>query len=216
MGRDFTERGNIVRANFFHDIGKNNCNAIYLDDCASGTRVVNNICVRAGRGIMIGGGRDNVVENNIFVDCDPAVWVDGRGLGWMKNYFNGEDKTLFDRLKAVNFDRPPYSERYPELARIMKDNPAEPKNNRIAKNIRVGGTWLAVHDGVEKLLDVRNNFDQGDPRFVNPSVNDFRLRPDSPALKLGFEPIAIDKIGVQSDEYARAATQPTQQAQAGQ
>ena len=42
-------------------------------------------------------------------------------------------------------------------------------------------------------------FDQhsliADPRFVDPDHDDYRLQPDSPALKLGFEPIPVEKIG---------------------
>jgi hypothetical protein len=35
-----------------------------------------------------------------------------------------------------------------------------------------------------------------DPRFVNPEEGDFRLKDDSPALKLGFEPFDYTKAGV--------------------
>ena len=38
------------------------------------------------------------------------------------------------------------------------------------------------------------------PLFVDPAAHDYRLRPDSPALKLGFKPIPFDKIGPQADE----------------
>jgi hypothetical protein len=34
-----------------------------------------------------------------------------------------------------------------------------------------------------------------DPRFVNAGSYDFRLRPDSPALKLGFQPIDLEGAG---------------------
>ena len=34
-----------------------------------------------------------------------------------------------------------------------------------------------------------------DPRFVDPDRDDYRLRPDSPALELGFKPIPVEKIG---------------------
>ena len=34
-----------------------------------------------------------------------------------------------------------------------------------------------------------------DPRFVDPEKDDYRLRPDSPALKVGFKPIPVEKIG---------------------
>jgi parallel beta-helix repeat protein len=42
-----------------------------------------------------------------------------------------------------------------------------------------------------------------DPRFVDPDHDDFRLRPDSPAFALGFEPIPVEKIGPYQDK-ARA------------
>jgi len=34
-----------------------------------------------------------------------------------------------------------------------------------------------------------------DPLFVDPDKDDYRLKPDSPAFKLGFEPIPVEKIG---------------------
>jgi hypothetical protein len=34
-----------------------------------------------------------------------------------------------------------------------------------------------------------------DPRFVDADRFDFRLRPDSPALKLGFHPIDLSQVG---------------------
>ena len=34
-----------------------------------------------------------------------------------------------------------------------------------------------------------------DPMFVDPANDDYRLRANSPALKLGFQPIDLRKIG---------------------
>ena len=34
-----------------------------------------------------------------------------------------------------------------------------------------------------------------DPQFVDPTVRDYRLQPNSPALKIGFQPIDLDPIG---------------------
>lgn len=50
-----------------------------------------------------------------------------------------------------------------------------------------------------------------DPSFVDGTHGDFRLKPDSPALKLGFEPIPLESIGPYSDN-ARA-TWPIQEAE---
>jgi hypothetical protein len=34
-----------------------------------------------------------------------------------------------------------------------------------------------------------------DPLFVDPLHDDYRLRPDSPALKMGFQPTDVSQIG---------------------
>jgi hypothetical protein len=35
-----------------------------------------------------------------------------------------------------------------------------------------------------------------DPLFVGARHDDYRLRPESPALRLGFKPIPVEKIGL--------------------
>ncbi len=44
-----------------------------------------------------------------------------------------------------------------------------------------------------------------DPLFVDPARRDYRLRPESPALKLGFRPIDTRSIGLKKDFPARLA-----------
>jgi len=199
MGRDWSQRGNVVRYNFFHEMGNGDVQAIYLDDWTSGVTVYGNICQGALRGILVGGGRDNIMENNIFVNCGQAIHIDQRGLGWAKNYFDGTDKTLFTRMDAVNATKPPYTDKYPALATLLNDEPALAKGNRIVRNIRVGGKWLDLTDGLTEAtpyLTIQDNFIEGDPGFVNADKLDFRLKPDSPALKLGFKPIPVEQIGL--------------------
>jgi hypothetical protein len=203
MGRDFTELGNVVRYNYFHDLGTGDLvQSIYLDDCASGTLVYGNVINHGGRGVLVGGGRDNAVENNLFIDDRPAVHVDARGTSWAGRWFDGQDPILMNRLNAVHYDQPPYSKRYPELTSLLQDHPGFPKGNHILRNIRVGGQWLELLDGLkEKDIDIRDNFTAGDPGLVAPDRQDFHLKPNSPALKLGFKPIPLEKIGLIKDEY---------------
>ena len=53
---------------------------------------------------------------------------------------------------------------------------------------------------VRKLVKMEDNLIEGDPGFVAPEKGDFRLKADSPALKLGFKPIPFDRIGPHPDE----------------
>ncbi len=209
-GRDFTIRGTVIRHNYFHDIGRKleakgfvDVMSVYLDDCASGITIFGNIFYRAGRAAMIGGGRDNTVENNIFVECEPSVHVDARGLGWASFWFDGRDSTLMDRLKAVPYQQAPWSERYPELVNILNDDPAVPKGNKIVRNISVGGRWIDLYDNLnDQIVTIRDNLTEGNAG-VEVTSRGIRLRKDSPAFKIGFQPIPVEKIGLYRDAYRK-------------
>lgn len=257
-GRDWTWRGNIIRHNYFHHLlgpGLHGVMAAYLDDWGSGFTIYGNVFYKAGRAAFIGGGRNNTVENNIFVDCAPSVHVDARGFGWAGNYFDGTYTWLFDRMDDMNFRQPPYSTRYPELLKLYEDEPRVPKENKIVRNVSYGGRWMDVYDfgafdfsvvtivdnliadplilrrrakgevgwdpyyldidrkegydlykaGDPKMADEfkGNVFMTGDPGFVDLAGENFQLRPDSPAFRLGFKRIPIEKIGLMEDEFRR-------------
>lgn len=197
MGRDWTARGTRIRHNFFHHVsgpGRYGANGVYLDDAASGITVTGNVFYKVTKAAFIGGGRDNLVANNIFADCEPAIHVDARGLGWMADSTR-HTGTLNRRLRKMPYERPPWSERYPELVDILRDEPAAPKGNRIVRNVQWGGSWADIDRKAEPYLTVENNLRGVDPRFVDPEGMDFRLREDSPAWKIGFDPIPFARIG---------------------
>jgi hypothetical protein len=203
-GRDFTARGNLIRYNYIHDNGGYDWGtmAVYLDDCSSGQTIYGNVFARVQRAAFVGGGRENTVENNIFVDCKPAVWVDARGLDKREVWHNMIYRTMKERLEAMNYHQLPYSERYPELAQLdayyAKDDGVPPENNVVARNICVGGTWLEAnwHTEEANYAQVIDNLVDADPHFVDAAHDDYRLQADSPALKLGFKPIPIEQIGL--------------------
>ncbi len=206
VGRDYTMRGIIVRYNFFHDLGgvREDSNAVYLDDCASGVLVCGNIICRCFRGVLIGGGVDNTVENNVLVDCKLGIALDGRGLSQAKIWNDMVYVTMKKSLDARRHHEPPYSDRYPELANLdpyyQTTAGVPPYNSRFCRNIAVNcGEWLRVHWGAEPemLEECAGNLTEEDPKFRDPANDDYRLEDDSPALKLGFKHIPIDQIGPQ-------------------
>jgi len=211
-GRNWTFRGNVVRHNFFHDIkapGTHGSMTVYLDDSHSSTAIVGNVFYRTQRAAFIGGGRDNLVEGNIFVECDAAVHLDNRSQGWARKYQKpGGDHRMYAKLAEVRHDQPPWSERYPKLARILDEDPHAPLGNVVRKNVAVRcRRWLDVYRGGEKVLKLESNLvTKDDPGFVNYAAMDFRLRPDSIVFEKvpGFEPIPFERIGLQIDEYRKA------------
>lgn len=198
MGRDWTARGTVIRYNYFHDIrgpGLHGAMAVYLDDSASGITVYGNIFYRAGRAAFVGGGRDNRIENNVFVECNPSIHVDARGLGWMR-YHVEKDGTLPKRLAAMPYKQSPWNDRYPELVNILENNPGAPRGNRITRNISFGGTWKNIEKAASPLVEFKDNLIDQDPKFVNTTEGNFQLEEDSPAFKLGFKRIPIEQIGL--------------------
>jgi hypothetical protein len=175
--------------------------AVYLDDAASGIQIIGNVFYRAGRAAFIGGGRDNLVQNNIFVDCEPSVHVDARGVGWMHETISG---IMPERLRAVPYRQSPWKERYPQLLTLLEDEPGRPKYNVIRRNISWGGTWLNAEKAAEPLITFEKNLVntdpqfEGNPRSTNGTILDFRLPPNSPAFDIGFEKLPLEKIGRQN------------------
>jgi len=206
-GRDWTFRGNRIRHNFIHHTGGVGMGSmgVYMDDCVSGTEVFGNVFYKVHWAMFIGGGRDHRVENNVFVDCDPAVRADGRGLDKSPVWSNMVYDYMKKQLAAV--PRELYRSRYPAIADLDRyyaaTNGIPPENNLVARNVCVG-KWLEVGwHAKQAWLKLENNYVGGDPGFVAPDKMDFRLKPDSPVWALGFRPIPWEKIGVQAEKPPR-------------
>ncbi len=80
FGRDPSERGTVLRYNYFENIPDHfSTSAVYEDDGACGLTVTSNVFYKAGRRtVLIGGGSDNKYDNNIFIDDKIAIHVDNR------------------------------------------------------------------------------------------------------------------------------------------
>jgi hypothetical protein len=198
-GRDPSELGNKIRNNFFHHIGNAHgvIMAVYHDDGACGAEVTGNVFYKAGsRTVMIGGGNDNKYYNNIFIDCPMAFHLDNRLMGWSKNLI--EPKGLFEqRLQAVNYPQPPYSQAYPLLSNYFNDNVGFPKRNYIERNVFVNVKF--IHNGKPEWSYIGRNLTLSDKDiFVDFDHMDFQLKKSSEVYKLmpDFKEIPFNKIGL--------------------
>lgn len=131
-----SQRGTIIKNNFLYNIlGENNSGAagIYLDDLLSGTVVKNNILYNIYRAILIGGGRDNIVDNNFIINAYIAFHLDGRGLR-MYNSDELAKKHMGYILNKVPWQSELWQEAYPKLFTIYDETPRVPLGNIISNN----------------------------------------------------------------------------------
>ena len=242
-GRDWTSQGNLLRRNFIHDLGAgdealDNTMGVYLDDCDSGDTIQENLFLRAGRAVMIGGGRDNKVLSNLIVDCPVGLHIDSRGMTW-KQWNDPADSSwsLENKAKQLHYTEPPWSQRYPRLAAIMNEEPRQPLGNAVKGNVfidcqkkvaNLDGNVVKLWDkfesdhnlaistrgakGVAAAPDLKGFANLAgtaekpvDPGFINPKVNDFRLKKDSVILQRipGFPTGSLDGIGLQKDSWRK-------------
>lgn len=204
MGRNPSERGTVLRYNYWHDVGSalthGSC-AIYFDDGDGGQTVHGNVFYRAVGGnfgaVFVHGGHDNIVTNNIFVECKRAVghapWPDKLWVEWIRG-----DLWKQRLLQEVDITRPPYIDRYPELKGFISDPTGRPRVNRAERNLAV--TCGDFSKGDWTLKD--NIITDADPGFVDMGRLDFRLRDDAEIYRKcpGFEKIPFERIGLYRDE----------------
>lgn len=207
MWGDPTFRGNIFRYNSWRSIGNwqhpneaPDCGqaGIRLDDAISGVLIYGNVFYRASAGklgfggIQIHGGKDNIVDNNLFVDCESAVslsaWDDARWKQFVSK-----------SLDAPEIDRKLYVEKYPTLAELAE----HANRNTIARSLIVECRQFLRRDS--KQLDLFENWETAtDPGFRNLVKGDFHLQSPVPAAtRIGWRPIPVEEIGLYRDAFRK-------------
>ena len=131
-GRDWTARGTVIEHNYLHDIRAApgfEIKGVYLDDMASGFTVRDNLFVRVDQPVFLGGGRDNRVADNLFVESSPAIHVDARGRTWARDAITDPQSELRAAFAAMPVGSKLWRARYPGLATILQDDPAAARNS---------------------------------------------------------------------------------------
>lgn len=213
------ESGNILRYNFIRNSNGLGTTAdgrilsphyswgIYLDNYSSNTKIYGNIIVDTVRGgVFIHGGRDNVVENNILVNgLEHQIYILPIGDFMKGNKF---------RRNLIVFDNPKADIWY-SYAQIWWRR-AAPLMTECNFNLywHTGGLDLTKEGVITQEINLARwqelGYDRnsiiGNPLFVASEKGDFRLRAESPAFKLGFEPIPIERIGPKGFNRSKETT----------
>ncbi|AFZ35556.1 hypothetical protein Sta7437_2004 [Stanieria cyanosphaera PCC 7437] len=206
LGRDQQPSNNIIRFNSIRNVvgmGTTTSGEIispyfswgfYLDDYSSKITIYGNIVVGTVLGaICLNGGKNNYVENNIFIDglrmqirlrtrdefmtdniflrniivykeSDAKLWASAGT--WRRDIISECDFNLYWQQEDL------------DIAKIKESITPEGNLNQ----------WQAAGFDLNSLI--------AEPLFVAPEKDDFRLQSNSPAFKLGFQKIPVEQIGL--------------------
>lgn len=125
IGRNPSERGNVIRNNLFTEIGVEgfkNC-AIHLDDMACATVIENNVFYKASKfdfgDILINGGNDNIIRNNVFIDGSQVLWIESPKMAIPEDIFSeryGKNGLTGNRLyKDIDITKDVWKKQYPDF-----------------------------------------------------------------------------------------------------
>jgi hypothetical protein len=157
--RDWTARGTVISANHIHDIAPNvamgKTRGVYLDDFTSGITVRGNLFENVLSAIFINGGRDNLLEDNTFINVETYIGVSVPQGGWDRV---ADDAKIYiqKQLRAVPYNKSPYKERYPHLANILEDEPGKPKYNIARRNLVIGHSTISIHKNAADGIVLEN------------------------------------------------------------
>lgn len=177
---------------------------IYLDNYTSNCLVHGSLIVRSGGdgGIYVNSGKNNIIENNIVVGCvrqfsaNSMVWM----YPQMGDFLTGNRccRNIFFCGRA---DAHLYVLGY-WTDRVLGECDYNLFFNTAGGDftISIAQEMIAQDETIIPLADWQKwGYDRhsliADPMFVDPEHDDYCLRPESPAFKLGFQPIDTAGIG---------------------
>lgn len=209
----------VFRYNYIHDIynryGFGNPHAIYNDDGGSGKVAYGNVMLHiAGDGFAFGGGNNNVMYNNIMIDCGRPLSYDSRQYygGWEHDWteFPGglDWRFLYNNKSYLSHS---WVVRYARLG-TMRCTGVENRESRFMAgavgnaayygNVEVACKWNRnIEDPTAKFITCRDNHTYAsvaDVGFADYAAGDLNLRPDSPVFAdmPFFVAVPFDEIGL--------------------
>jgi len=199
--------GTVLHHNHIHDITRFERGpegyggwGIYLDAGSSEIRVENNIVYNTRDGGLhlhcYGYPSGNLVQNNIFAYSNEGQW--------MRNANDEPDTNHAHLERNIIYNANPrmlWGSNWKDGSKLTADHncywsEATPTPDFDRRSL---AAWQQTGRDQNSLV--------ADPGFVNAGERDFRLRPDSPALKLGFQPIDVSDTGLRGSETWRSLPQ---------
>ncbi|HPI73057.1 MAG TPA: right-handed parallel beta-helix repeat-containing protein [bacterium] len=191
-------RGNVIRYNHWSEISggtHHGAAGVRLDDMISGVVIYGNVFERCGArdfgGVQIHGGKDNLVENNLFYHCTAAVSFSSWGRErWLKQL---DSPVITKKIyEDVDIRSAVYQQRYPEL-KTLRENPDW---NTVKNNLLVACENVFLRDPKKGVAENNPSLRSGG-KSVQAFCSARELKP------FGLKPIPFDKMGPKKNRWVK-------------
>ncbi len=215
-GFDWCAHGCVMRYNRLERIGANGFrpDGIYWDDGHSGQTAYGNLLIGVGKnGFLVGGGRENRVEDNVLIDCGIPIQYDDRNRdgfvndGWARAAINKPDAPHWQHLKNVPYKEGVWLEKYPLLSKIITDFdqfndpdfPINPTYSFVRRNVIIDGEERLGHiaQSVYDYSTVENNPVYKTPEAAGLDTETWQFGEDSDVFRAieGFQNLPVAQMG---------------------
>ena len=175
--------GTVIRNNLFHDITSYGYGGwgIYTDEGSSYILIENNVVYNTkSGGFHQHYGRENIIHNNIFAYATNGQIIRSR----MEEHLS----FTFERNIVYWSESPLLGSNWSDDKYKLDYNLYwNTRGDQVMFREWTFDEWQQRGQDVHSLI--------ADPLFADPGNGDFTLKPESPALKLGFEPIDLSTVG---------------------
>ncbi|NBB95361.1 MAG: hypothetical protein GVY16_06430 [Planctomycetes bacterium] len=198
--------GTTIRNNFLHDVRRSNYggSGVYMDEGTSHVVVEDNVvCNVDDWGCCQHFGVENIIRNNIFVDCAGGL-ENGRPPRRMHTHGRVSYNAMSNIIVVDNSMAVLFNEKKDELAAGRKQLRL---SNNLYWNKGEGGVYFKRRPPFEiddadtlRLVDAQQqgydvNSIEADPKLGDVVAGDVSLPEDSPAWTIGFCPIDMSTVG---------------------
>jgi hypothetical protein len=197
-----TGKGNLIKENFMHDGDSDHlAGVIRCDDDQEETIIEKNVIYNARsmhQAIIVKGKND--ICNNFLVNLIPSRLK--ISPNWQLHGYIGLEVNPATGAKIqhniVYCSDPSYT---PYIQNRTYGRGEEPRLRDCDADYNLyfsprDPNWAKPHLDAERKFGIEQHSLSADPLFVDVEHGDLRLKKDSPAFKLGIEPIALDRIGL--------------------
>ena len=140
-------------------------------------------------------GKDNIVRNNILAFAEEAQ-VERSRQETHRSFVFERNLVVFDRGGLLGHEWRGTPENYLMRGNLYWDYSGRPVRFPPADQLDLAA-WQRAGQDVGSVV--------ADPLFVDAAKRDFRLKPGSPALALGFQPLEVEKMGVIGEAWRQFA-----------